>query len=79
MKRIAQIGIGTAALRPARTKLAEHEGSEERHDPARGPHAENCSRCVDALRHYRRSAKDARADDAAHHDEQHVVDAETPR
>jgi hypothetical protein len=79
MERIAQVGVGTAARRATRGKLAEHESSKERDDSAARPGNENQSGYGYSLRYDRWRAENARADDAADHDEHDVGDAETPR
>jgi len=78
MKRVAQVGVKAAVVRPARRELGDDECSQNRNRSAGDPEADDGAWDRDDFSDDRRIAEDSRADDAAHHDERRIERAKPP-
>ena len=79
VKRLSQVRVLPADLRPTRGQLRVDERARERNAAAQDPRELHHERRRNLPRHDGRVHKDARPDDAAHHYHRRVEHAETPR
>lgn len=77
MIRVAQVAVQTAHVGTARSKLREYEGADKRDCASQEPREKYKTGGVKPLRDDRRIHKDARRDNAAHHDERCIERAQS--